>query len=201
MSLHHLRELPLRQQVAALANRRNLLERVWSDETWSARLFAEALVMSREGGSSEQPTARAFLAGLYTLLRRPSEVLALQRALPKKYAAAWLEELVTHPLVSVDLVAALVSTEETAGALPSGGWKGDAIHRRGSMLLADDPTRLFTVAELCPLGVGADRASSRALLGSAFDGGRLAPGEAERLLELFPGDRYLTSKLSPKLPG
>jgi hypothetical protein len=188
------------ERIVLLARRPDLLRRLWPNERQIAELvkLAFELLASRKPANPTPKELDDFLTNVVALLRRPADVISLIRGLGHEAErAALMERVVSSPLVEPDLVTALVADRRLFDELPrEGGWVGHAIFRRGGILLEDDPTRAFDIDELLPLGVEADRASSRALIGAAFDENRLTASSVSRLLELFPNDSYFAHKLN-----
>jgi hypothetical protein len=202
MDTTRLFSLPLEKQLNHLVARRDLLMEAWAYEPAFLRVFAfsREVVEEGKGGESAVRTARAFMDVIACcLLSRPGDVLLLCNALPEDSRSRFMDELVMNKLVSNHLIAALVSDKETFARFPQeGGWIGHAVFRRGSMLAEDNPGKKFEIEELIPLGVDADRVSSRALLGSAFDEDQLTEGATKKLLQLFPNDRYLNQAIQKR---
>jgi hypothetical protein len=120
--------------------------------------------------------------------------LHLTSALAEDLRIPFIDMLVMHPNVEPMLVASLVSDGETFAMFPRpGDWVGHAVWRRGVMLMQDSSERRLEIEELIPLGI--IDGSARSLLGSALDSGRLTENAIDKLMTLFPEDRYFKSKL------
>ncbi|HYO70578.1 MAG TPA: hypothetical protein VEU33_31315 [Archangium sp.] len=202
MDTNRLFSLPLKKQLNLLATRRDLLLSAWPYESAFLRVFAFAqeVLQDEKAGETVVRTARAFMDMIVCcLLTRPGDVLLLCNALPEDSRSQFMDELAMNKLTSTHLLAAIVSDRELFSRFPQqGGWIGHAIFLRGSMLAEDNPGKKFEIEELIPLGVDVDRASSRALLGSAFDEEQLTEGALKKLLELFPNDRYLIQAIQKR---
>ena len=192
---------PAKRQIAALAFRHDLLRRLWPDQVYIDRLVSEAVDLTERGrqGDLDRVNAEKFLTVVFSLLRRPGELASICKALSKpEYGPRLLDRFIFSPVSNADLIAAMVSSPEVLATFPEGAWIGHALTIRASLLLDDNPDRLFEIEELVPVGIAADRGSARAILGSAFDERRLTEASANRLLELFPGDRYLTGAIEAR---
>jgi hypothetical protein len=198
MDLLGLAEMPLDKQIEFVASRRDWLRRVLPYRALLHPLFlrAHALVQAEPEGSVRHRMARDLLDNVLHHLRSPAEVAELCEALPPPQRARWLQYLVSSPATDIDLVAALVWDAAVYQRFPQRGeWRGHAIFVRGTMLMNDAASRRFEIEELLPLGVDAEPGASRSLLGAAFDRGQLTERGVGALLELFPGDRYLTDAI------
>ncbi len=197
---------PIREQLSILSLRHDLLRRLWPEEQRIKELFAAAMVTigSEDGEESpENKIAHKFLAGIFSLLRRPTDLVDLCGALPNEELGYLVLDLFTlSPVADGDLIAALVSDPATYARLPQNGdWVGRALLRRAMILRQDFPGRKFEIEEFIPIGIEADSLAARSILGSALDEDELTEASVSRLLELFPNDKYLVSTIQRRRTG
>jgi len=186
---------PIFDQLEVLSMRRDLLSRMWPEESRVRAFVVEAVKAARTFSERDHRSSIAleFLGNVFALLRRPAEVADLSAGLPAKPDREWfLNQFVMSRMADGDVIAELVADRDTFARLPrEGGWVGHALTRRVRILLEDQPGRKFEIEELAPLGVETDRFSARSLLCAALDEDRLTDSAVKRLLELFPEDSYL----------
>src|SRR5262245_30872520 len=195
----NLHDKTITEQLTILSVRHDLLRRLWPEEQRIKKLFvASVIIISEEKDGAENRIARDFLTGVFSLLQRPTDLIDLCAALPDEELGRLVLELFTYsPVANADLIAALVADPATYARLPQkGDWVGRALLRRAMILRQDFPKRQFEIEEFIPIGIDADPLAARSILGSALDEDELTEASASRLLELFPGDKYLSHALS-----
>jgi len=74
-------------------------------------------------------------------------------------------------------------------------WMEVALWRQAVVVLNRYPERKFRLDELVPAGLESDDSTVRAIVGTAVDEGQLQESEFPKVLELFPSDRYLATRL------
>jgi hypothetical protein len=155
---------------------------VWADDDLLADFGARLL---------EQQEAYEKLRGLvFSWVRSVRDVRCLLRLADDEGAVRFLDDFVLHPAGRVEVISALVASAATSNLFPRrSAWIGHAMFLRGSSMLNSHPGKRYEVAELIPIGVDADRASARALLSSALEGGRLTDEAVAEVERIFPNDR------------
>lgn len=147
--------------------------------------------------------SRGFLDVVYSrLISRPSDVVYLAGAMGSaELAECFLEDYVRSRLAKVQVLHNLARLPALFSALPkSGGWQEVVVHGYGAYMLDAHPGRRFSLEELIPIGIDADRPAARSLLGSALESRRLTEESEARLLSLFPDDstlKWLAEKDKP----
>jgi hypothetical protein len=76
-------------------------------------------------------------------------------------------------------------------------WLEVAILRQGAVVLTRFPDRKFYLEELILPEIDLDRSAFRSVVGFAVDENQLQESDFPKVLELFPDDAYLRTKLSP----
>jgi hypothetical protein len=200
MDPNNLMKLDSHKRLTVLSVRLDLVRRLWPEEKEVRELVVEAVSILEEFRECDprRKTAENFLTNVFSLLRRPNELIDLCLAFPKPESALYLmDQFVFCAVADGDLIAALVSTWDTFSRLPrEGSWVGHAMVRRALILSQDHPGRRFEIEELLPLGVEVDRITSRAILGGALDDGALSEAALARLASLFPNDSYFERALT-----
>ena len=127
------------------------------------------------------------------LIHRPRDILALVTALPNEdISIRFLQIYVRHHLSSIAVLVGLARLPEVFAQLPKDdSWVEVIVYQHGAALLNEFPHRQFSVDELLPLGVDADRVTSRAVLTSALDSNQLTQQAIESARALFPHDDRL----------
>ena len=172
-----------------------LIRQLAAFENVSASVLARAVELyDTEPPSSVSLGARAVLD--YTvaeLINRPRDILALVTALQSDAAALrFLQIYVRHHLSSNAVLVGLARLPEVFAQLPKDdGWVEVVVYQHGSALLNEFPQRQFSIGELLPLGVDADRLASRSILSSALDSDQLTPEAIECARALYPHDDRL----------
>jgi len=200
MDPNGLMKLGSHERLTVLSVRPDLVRRLWPEEKVVRELVVEAVSILEEfrEGDPRRKTAEHFLTNVFSLLRRPSELIAICLAFPNPGSALQFMDLFVFCAVADgDLIAALVSDWDTYNGLPrEGSWAGHAMVRRALILAQDHPARRFEIEELLPLGVEVDRVTSRSILGGALDDNALSETALARLLTLFPDDSYFKHALA-----
>jgi hypothetical protein len=198
-----LRQKPIEDQLEVLSLRPDLLARLWPAERHVRTLVGAAMRLEQRFPDSDprHRMAGEFLNHAFRLLRRPADIVHLCAALPAGEQAQLLDRFVMSRSADGDLVAELVADPETFATLPDGSWVGHALTRRVRILLEDHPDRRFDIGELIPIGIDKEPFTARAMLGAAFDEDRLTDASVDRLLEVFPGDAYLTPAIKRRRDG
>ena len=155
-----------------------------------ATIWADEDVLADFGAYLLEREAYEKLRGLiFSWVGCVRDVRCLLRRVDDEAVVRFLDDFVLHRAARVEVIAALVASTATSSLFPQhSAWIGHAIFIRGSSLLNSHPAKQYEVAELVPLGVDADRASSRALLSSALEAGRLTAAAVAEVERMFPGD-------------
>lgn len=196
---------PLFDQVTLLSMRRDLLSRLWPEESRIRDLVIEAVKAVRTFSERDPRFTLAvdFLDNVFALIRRPRELVDFCAALATESDRQWLlDRFVMSKAADGDVIAEMVADREAFARLPQRGpWIGHAFTRRVAILLEDHPERKFEIEDLIPLGIANDRVSARSLLGAAFDEDRLTDLSVARLLDFFPTDSYLQRAIEKRRTG
>jgi hypothetical protein len=192
-----LKQKPVQEQLEVLSVRLDLLSRMWPEERHTRTLVAGAMESMQQHPETDprHRMASKFLCHIFRLVRRPADVVHLCLGVPSGLQAQFVDRLVLSPATDGDLIAELVADPATFTLLPAGSWVEYALTRYVRILLEDHPGRRFEIEELIPFGIEKEPFTARALLGAAFDEGRLTDQSVNRLLELFPKDTYLTDAI------
>jgi hypothetical protein len=157
------------------------------------------LLHREELGTEDSADVGALARVFAWVVEDPEQLVSLCQAVPEDQAVALLNGYVRHDLSDDDVLLAVAERPETFALLPfDSGWAEVVVWRYGSVLLNRHPEKKFTIEELAPLGLHVERATLRAVLGTAFDEGQLSQAEWRRLLEIFPNDSYFSAALSER---
>jgi len=172
-----------------------LIRQLAAYEDVAAVVLAKAIELcDAEPQTSVSLGARAVLDHtIAELIHRPRDLLSLVTALPNEdVAIRFLQIYVKHHLASFSVLLGLARLPEVFAQLPKDdSWVEVIVYQHGAALLNEFPQRQFSIEELLPLGVDADRCASRSLLSSALDSNQLTQQAIDAARALFPNDDRL----------
>ena len=188
-----------RRTMLRKVRRSSELARLWCNEPAFSQLFSHAMtVQAKLGAKSSDRELASFLNNVVArLVKHPRDLLTLCGALEdERQKREFMRFYARHELADFDVLLGLVQSPEIFTSLPDDPhWMEVVVLLYGSTQLNEAGDRKLTISEIAPLGLDVERPTVRSLVGSAFDEGLLDESDRNRLLELFPGDKYFQSAL------